>query len=196
MTPRILAFAGSARKDSWNQLLVSIAAAGAEAAGADVTLVDWADYPMPLFDEDLEREDGMPEAVRNFKQLMADHDGFLIASPEYNSSISPLLKNAIDWASRAETPEEPRLIAYSGKAAVLMATSPGALGGLRGLVTVRSILANLGVIVLPQQRAVGQSFTAFDDEGRLADEKLHAAIEALGSDLSGFLRKYLTTPES
>ena len=195
MTPRILAFAGSARRGSWNHRLVAIAARGASEVGADVTLLDWADYPMPMFDEDLEGAQGLPEAAREFKQLLIDHDGFLIASPEYNSSVAPLLKNAIDWASRAEAPGEPRLQAYQGKAAVLMATSPGALGGLRGLVHIRSILSNLGVIVLPQQLAVPGAARAFTDTGHLADEKQHAAIKALGADLAEFLRKLLAPDE-
>ena len=98
--PKILAFSGSARKSSFNQKLVTIAAEGANAAGADITLINLADYPMPMFDEDLEASEGMPAAARAFKQLLIDHDGLLIASPEYNSAFSPLLKNAIDWATR------------------------------------------------------------------------------------------------
>ena len=98
--PKILAFSGSARKSSFNQKLVAIAAEGASAAGADITLINLADYPMPMFDEDLEASEGMPAAARAFKQLLIDHDGLLIASPEYNSAFSPLLKNAIDWATR------------------------------------------------------------------------------------------------
>ena len=97
---KILAFAGSARKDSLNKKLLKIAAAGAQTAGADVTLVDLADFELPLFNQDLESEQGMPEKAGEFKRLMIAHDGFLIASPEYNSAFSPLLKNTIDWASR------------------------------------------------------------------------------------------------
>jgi chromate reductase, NAD(P)H dehydrogenase (quinone) len=99
-TPRILALAGSTRRDSFNKRLVRIAARGAEAAGAEVTIIDLRDFPLPLFDEDLEREQGPPEAATRLKRLLVGHDGLLIASPEYNSSITAVLKNALDWASR------------------------------------------------------------------------------------------------
>ena len=98
-SPKILAFAGSARKDSFNKKLVKIAAQGARGAGAQVTELDFGDLPLPLFDQDLEAEEGLPSGAIRLKELMREHDGFLIASPEYNSSISPMLKNAIDWAS-------------------------------------------------------------------------------------------------
>ena len=121
-----------------------------------MTLLDLRDYPMPLYDGDLEEASGIPEPARRFKQVLIEHDGFLIASPEYNSSISPALKNAIDWASRP-VPGEPALVAYQGKTAGLMAASPGALGGLRGLVHVRAILGNIGVLVIPEQIAVSSA---------------------------------------
>ena len=131
---KILAFAGSARKESFNKKLVNIAAIGARNDGADVTVVDLADYSMPIFNQDMENTDGMPEKASEFKKLLIEHDGFLIASPEYNSAFSALLKNTIDWASRKETEDEIPLEAYKGKVAVIMAASPGGLGGLRGLV--------------------------------------------------------------
>lgn len=95
-TPKILAFAGSTRTDSFNKKLVRIAAQGATAAGADATFVDLRDFPLPLFDEDLEARDGLPATARQFKDLLLAHDGLLIASPEYNSSFTAVLKNAID----------------------------------------------------------------------------------------------------
>ena len=98
---KILAFAGSAKKASLNKKLLAVAVAGARAAGAEVTVVDLADYPMPIMDEDLEAAEGAPEKATAFKALMIEADGFLISCPEYNSSITPLLKNVIDWASRA-----------------------------------------------------------------------------------------------
>ena len=100
--PRIVAFAGSARKDSLNLQLVKVAAEGARAAGAEVTVLDMRDFPMPLFNQDLEEAEGPPENGRELRRIMLAHDGLLIASPEYNSSITPLLKNAIDWVSRAD----------------------------------------------------------------------------------------------
>ncbi|MCK5189939.1 MAG: NAD(P)H-dependent oxidoreductase, partial [Methylococcales bacterium] len=112
-----------------------------------------------------------------------EHDGFLIASPEYNSAFSPLLKNAIDWASRAESDNEPPLLAYKGKTASIMAASPGALGGLRGLVFLRMLLANIGITVLPEQQAIPHAFKAFSDKGTLNDSNQQLAIEKLGKNL-------------
>jgi NAD(P)H-dependent FMN reductase len=175
--PRILAFAGSARQASYNKKLVRLAAAAARAAGADVTLADLRDYPMPLFDQDLESASGMPEPARQWKQLLLSHDALLLSAPEYNSSIPPLLKNAIDWASRP-APGEPPLAAFRGKVAALLSASPGGLGGLRGLVHVRSILGNIGVLVLPDQVAVPRAFEAFHDDGSLKDAKVQASVAA------------------
>ena len=188
MTPRILAFAGSTRRESFNKKLVAIAAKGARDAGAEVTLIDLKDFPLPLFDQDLEAEQGMPENGRNLKQFFIGHDGLLIASPEYNSSITAVLKNAIDWVSRP-APGEPSLVAFNGKVATLLSASPGALGGLRALVHVRSILTNIGVIVLPQQIAVAKAHEALKPDGSLVDSKQQAGIEGLGSTLAAFLMK-------
>ena len=188
-TCRILALAGSTRKDSYNKRLVRVAARAAEAAGAEVGAIDLRDFPLPLFDEDLERDEGPPETATRLKSLMVGHDGFLIASPEYNSSISAVLKNAIDWASRP-APGEPPLVAFRGKAATLLSASPGALGGLRGLVHLRSILGNIGVIVLPDQIAVPRAFEAFQEDGTLKDPKQQTAVENLGRSLAAFLAKF------
>lgn len=186
--PRILAFAGSARKESFNARLVRSAAEGARSAGADVTVLDLNDYPLPLFDQELEQEQGMPENAATVKQLFLDHDGLLIASPEYNSSITPLLKNTIDWVSRSAEGEAP-LAAYRGKVAALMAASPGGLGGLRGLVHVRSILSSIGVIVLPDQIAIPRAYEAFENDGQLKDQKKQSSIEGLGRSLTEILGK-------
>ena len=187
-TPRILAFAGSARTGSYNKKLVQIAAAGARAAGAHVTYVDFRDLPMPLFDEDLEKTDGLhPNAIK-FKALMLAHEGLLIASPENNSSVSALLKNAIDWTSRPAPGETP-LQCFADKVAAIMSTSPGALGGLRGLVHLRAILGNIKVLVLPDQIAVATADEAFNPDGSLKDAKQHAGIEKLGKTLASCLAK-------
>ena len=186
--PKILAFAGSSRRESFNKKLVKIAAEGARLAGAEVTYVDFKDLPMPLFDEDLEAESGIPENVKTFKALMKAHQGLLIACPEYNSSITPLLKNAIDWASRPE-PGEPGLICFRDKVAVIMSTSPGALGGLRGLVHVRAILGNIGVLVLPNQKGIAKAHEAFDENGQLKDEQQQQEIHQLGNKLATVVAK-------
>jgi len=188
MMPRILAFASSTRRESFNKKLVAIAAQGAREAGAEVTLIDLKDFPLPLFDQDLEAEQGMPENGKKLKKLFIDHDGLLIASPEYNSSFPAVLKNAIDWVSRP-APGEPSLVAFRGKVATLMSASPGALGGRRGLDHIRSILGNIGVIVLPDQIAVAQAHEAFNSDGTLKDPKRQAGIEGLGKTLASFLMK-------
>jgi chromate reductase len=186
--PKILCFAGSLRKDSLNKKLVKIAMSGAEKAGADVTYLDLADLPMPIYDGDLENEKGIPENGKKLKELMKAHQGFLIASPEYNSSISGALKNAIDWASRPE-PGEGQLEAYRGKVAGIMAASPGALGGLRGLVSVRSILQNIYVMVVPEQVAIIKANDAFEDDGSLKDKKQQSSVENIGKRVAEILVK-------
>lgn len=189
--PRILAFAGSIRQASFNQRLVRIAAEGARQAGAQVTLLDLQDYPLPIFNQDLEQEQGPPDNATQLLRLFKDHDGLLISAPEYNSSITPLLKNTIDWVSRPNG-DEPGLIAYQGKVASLMSASPGGLGGLRGLVHVRAILGNIGVTVLPEQVAVSQAHQAFDEAGQLLDADQQAKVTRLGTKLAETLDKLLT----
>ncbi|MFP4008653.1 MAG: NADPH-dependent FMN reductase [Spirulinaceae cyanobacterium] len=187
---KILAFAGSARQDSFHKKLVKIAAQGAENAGATVTYLDLRDLPMPLYDQDLEAEQGLPDNVLQFKSLLKSHQGFLLACPEYNSSITPLLKNAIDWASRPEPGEPPlSLTCFKGKTAVLMSTSPGGLGGLRGLNHVRSILSSIGVLVLPDQKSIPNAYQAFDEGGNLSDEEQQKSVLALGQKLAQVLAK-------
>jgi chromate reductase, NAD(P)H dehydrogenase (quinone) len=182
MTTKILAFAGSVRKSSFNKTLVKIAAEAARSSGAEVTYCDFADLVFPLYDEDWESTQGLPDHVITFKALLKSHQGFLIACPEYNSSISPLLKNAIDWASRP-APNESSLECFKDKVAALMSASPGALGGLRGLVHVRSILGNIGVLVLPDQVAIGKADQAFDLTGNLTNEAQQTAIIQLSQKL-------------
>ena len=186
---KVLAFAGSSRKDSFNKKLVKIAASGAESAGGTVTVIDLADYPMPIYNGDLETKKGLPKKAKEFKNLLIEHHGFLIASPEYNSAFSPLLKNVIDWASRSESEGEPGLVAFRGKVATIMATSPGALGGIRGLVFLRMLLGNLGITVLPDQHVIPQSFSAFNANDCLTDEKRQQSILNLGTKLVQTLNK-------
>jgi NAD(P)H-dependent FMN reductase len=167
--PKIVAFAGSARTGSYNQTLLAIAADAARLAGAEVTVANFRELVMPLYDGDLEAASGLPENARRFKALLRESDGFLICAPEYNSSITPLLKNAIDWASRTENDAEPELVAYRNKTAALLSASPGALGGMRGLVHLRSILGNIGVFVAPGQICIGAAYEAFDEQGKFKD---------------------------
>ncbi|MEQ1749136.1 MAG: NAD(P)H-dependent oxidoreductase [Prosthecobacter sp.] len=190
--PKILAFAGSTRSHSFNKQLVRSAAEAARAAGAEVTVLDLRDLPLPLFDEDFETDHGLPENAKKLKALLRDHDGFLIASPEYNSSITAVLKNALDWASRSETDDEPSLSAFRGKTAVLLSASPGAFGGMRGLVHLRAILGNIGVIVLPDQVALPKAHEAFDANGQLKEERPAKQVAALASGLVSFLKKHVS----
>jgi NAD(P)H-dependent FMN reductase len=191
--PKILAFAGSTRTESFNKKLVKIAVGGARAAGAEVTYLDLRDIPMPLYDGDLEEREGLPANARKFKDMMLAHQGLLISAAEYNSSISGVLKNAIDWASRPAPGEAP-LGCFDGKVAALMSASIGALGGLRGLVTVRSILGNIKVLVLPDQVSIPNASEAFNPDGTLKDARKQAAVEKLGTDLTRILVR-LGAPE-
>ncbi len=177
--PKILCFAGSLRKDSLNKKLVKVAMAAAQEAGAETTYIDLKDYPMPIYDGDIEAESGIPENALKLKKLMKEHQAFLIASPEYNSSVSGALKNFIDWTSRPEQGEK-SLACFTGKVAGIMACSPGAMGGLRGLVTLRSILNNINVLVVPEQTAVSQAGDAFTEDGKLKDEKYQKSIANIG----------------
>lgn len=181
--PKILAFSGSSRIGSFNQKLVSIAADAAREEGADVTVINLGDYQLPIYNMDDETNNGLPEQAKALKQILVDHDGFLIASPEYNSAFSPLLKNAIDWASRKEHDQEFPLAAYKGKYAAIMSASPGALGGLRGLVFLRMLLSNIGVLVIPEQKAISNAHKAFDGNGQLTNPEQQQAIRQLGSKL-------------
>ncbi len=167
-TIRILTFAGSLRRDSFNKKLAHVAAEAARKAGAEVTELDLRELALPLYDGDLEKEHGLPDGAKRFRELLLAHQGLLIASPEYNSSISGALKNAIDWASRNESGQG-SLECFDGKVAGLLAASPGALGGLRGLVTVRSILGNIRVTVVPEQVTIPKANEAFDSDGKLRD---------------------------
>ena len=177
---KLVAFAGSTRKDSVNKKLVKIAAKGAAEAGADVTIVDLKDYPMPLYDGDLEASGGYPDTAKELKKIFRESDGFLIASPEYNSGYSAVLKNTIDWVSRPSEENEGPLVAYAGKVATIMSAAPGALGGLRGLYQLRELLMNINVTVQPTMQAVGQSGSVFDDVGSIKDAALLDRIKSLG----------------
>ncbi|MCA9287905.1 MAG: NAD(P)H-dependent oxidoreductase [Phycisphaerales bacterium] len=179
---KVLAFAGSARRESINTKLLRVAAEGVTAGGGTLTLVDMRDYPMPLYDGDLEEQSGIPDRARAFKQLLIEHHGFLIACPEYNSSFTPLLKNAIDWASRPEANQAP-LAAFAGKVAGLVSASAGAMGGYRGLQQVRYVLGNIRTIVLPEMYALGGADQAFDERGAMKDAKKAEMARSVGRNV-------------
>lgn len=186
--PRILAFAGSARAGSYNKKLVRVAARGAEKAGGECSVIDLRDFPMPIYDADLEAAEGMPPQAKRFRDLLLSHQALLISSPENNSSVSALLKNGIDWATRNEQGEGD-VAAFKGKAAALLSASPGALGGLRGLVHLRAILGNIGCLVIPEQFALSRAHEAFDDAGEPIDPKQAARAEGIGAALARITAK-------
>ena len=188
-TPKILAFAGSLRRDSLNKKAVKIAVEGAKLAGAEVTYIDLKDFPVPVYDGDIEAESGLPENAIRLQQLMIEHDGFLISSPEYNSGISGALKNYIDWTSRPHG-ELKAGAAYGGKFASIMSASPGGLGGIRALPNVRTILASMGVHVLPEDFGLGKAHEAFNDDGSAKTEFVQNMLEKLGRNLTEFLIKH------
>lgn len=188
ITPRVLVLSGSGRTGSYNTLLAKAAGRGATAAGAEVTYVDLKALAMPVFDEDLEAASGLPEGVKRLQDLMRSHHGYLIASPEYNSSFSPLLKNAIDWASRP-SPPHPALASFNGKVAGLLAASPGGLGGIRGLAHLRAVLGNINVLVIPQQFALAKAHEAFAPDGSVKEAKTRDAIEGIGAAVARMIVK-------
>ena len=181
--PNILVFGGSLRAGSFNQKLATIAAEAARDAGAEVTLVSLRDYRMPLFDEDLEAAEGMPEAARQLKALFASHSGLIIATPEYTSTITAALKNAIDWVSRATSPDEPPLSVLKGKSAAILSASPGGYGGARSLAALRPFLENIQISVLPDQVSIPKAHEAFDAEDKLIDPAQDSAVRSLAAAL-------------
>lgn len=188
--PRIVVFAGSARKASFNKKLARVAARALREAGAEVTELDLADYEMPVYNADLEADRGLPDAALRLKEIFAAQDGFLISSPEYNSSITPLLKNTIDWTSR-RVGDEPGLAWAKGKTAALVSTAPGALGGLRALALVRALLQHIGMIVIPRQKAVPRAREAFDEQGELTDDATRETIATIARELVDITRRLM-----
>ena len=181
--PRILVFGGSLRAESYNQKLAVIAAEDAREAGAEVTLISLRDYRLPLFDADYEEEHGKTEEAKKLKEMFVNSDGFIIASPEYNSGITAALKNAIDWVSRADSDDEPPLLAFSGKSAAIIAASPGGYGGARSLAQLRILLGNIRVHVTEGEVTVPKAYEAFDDDGQLLDPEKTAAVKNLVTKL-------------
>lgn len=180
--PRVLIFAGSSRRESFNRRLARVAAERVAASGAQVTLLELAEYPLPLYDGDLEADSGLPENALRLKKIFIAHDAFVVVSPEYNSSIPPLLKNTIDWVSRP-LPEQSGYVPFSGKVAALLSASPGFLGGMRGLRHLREVFTELQMIVLPKQVSLASANKAFDSEGQLTDASTTRRLDGLVEEL-------------
>lgn len=175
MSLKILVFAGSARRDSLNKKLARVAASAAKEAGGEATFIDLDEYPLPLYHGDLEAREGVPENARKLKALFKQHQALLIVSPENNASIPAMLKNTLDWISRDDRGES-GFVPYRGKVAAILSASPGALGGLRGLVHLRQVLMNLNVLVLSEQFSLSHAHEAFSADGSMRDAKQHAAV--------------------
>lgn len=177
--PNILVFAGSIRTGSFNARLAALVAKELTLADAAVTRISLADYPLPLYDADLEASKGVPNNAVKLKRLMMAQAGVFIAAPEYNASVTPLLKNTIDWVSRVREGGEPPLAAFRDRAFALGAASNGTYGGMRGLIALRQVLElGCGALVIPEQVAVREAAQAFDDKDDLKDERAARALKS------------------
>lgn len=183
MTVKILAFDGSGRAGSLNHNAVLPVVKLLRALGAEVTELSLHDLQLPLYDQADEIAHGLPESAKTLKKLFREHDAFLIGSPEHNGSMTAQLKNAIDWASRKESPQEAANGDFVGKIAGLVAASPGKLGGLRGLYQLNTVLFGMGVTVLPEILSIGFAKDAFDADGNLKNDPDKAAAEKLAKRL-------------
>lgn len=179
---KILAFAGSSRKDSFNKQVVKAAIPLLEKEGAEVTYLDLKDYTLPVYDGDDEQEKGLPPNARKLKDLFIASDGFFISSPEYNGSYSGLFKNLIDWLSR---PCEgfPPYECFKGKTAGLASASDGRYGAIRSLTTVRKLLSHVQLLVIPEQLSIPGVSKAFNDDGSLVNERHQKSLESVCSNL-------------
>lgn len=176
--PKILAFSGSIRSGSFNTRLLGSAIRQLASHDAEITRISLADYPLPIYDADLEKEKGVPENAKKLAKLFDQHDGMFISTPEYNGSLSPLMKNTIDWISRVNEIDGKKVSPFRGKVGALSSCSPGMAGGMSMLYHLRDILFRLGVLVISEQVAVGGGDNAFDDEDRLTDERAAGFLEA------------------
>ena len=176
--PKILVFAGAIRTGSYNARLAALAAKELALLGADVTRISLEDYPMPIYDGDAEAKSGQPVNARSLKQMLAAHQGVFIASPEYNASITPLLKNTIDWISRVRERGEPPLAVFKDRAFALGGASDSAYGAMRSLMALRQVLElGCGALVIPEQITVFRASEAFDDMDNLKEERAAASLK-------------------
>ena len=182
-SPRILAFSGSARRDSLNKKFLAAAVSAVREAGAEVTLLDLNDLPLPLYHGDLEAGEGLPPNAVKLMALIDEHQALLIASPEYNSMITPLLKNTLDWCTRGDN--DP----FAGKIAAVISASPGAFGGIRSLKLAQQLLLHLGCHVVPGNTALPHADKAFDATGSLTDARAQKSLRSLAAALVDTTRK-------
>jgi chromate reductase len=189
--PKILVFSGSIRTGSMNARLAALAAKQFALAGADTTRISLLDFPMPIYDGDLENRSGVPEAAISLKRMMQKHQGVFIASPEYNASVTPLLKNTLDWVSRVREGKEAPLAVYRDRAFALGGASNGGYGAMRSLMALRQVLEQgCGALVIPDQIAVARAGDAFDDMDNLKDEGNARRLKTVVQSLIEFARHY------
>lgn len=186
--PKILCIAGSLRKGSFNKKLVRVAMEYATEAGANATYADLRDYPMPVYDEDIETEQGIPQAVVDFQCLLKQQHGLLIASPVYLGTIPGALKNAIDWATRT-APGVGSSVCFDGKVAGLLAASPGSYGGAHVLTPLRGLLSNVGMLVVAEQFSLPLAHSAFNDDGTIKDLKHQSRVRAVADRVVDVTRR-------
>ena len=188
--PKILVFAGSIRAGSHNARLAALASKELLLAGADVTRISLVDYPLPIYNADDETESGAPVNARNLKHLMMEHHGVFIASPEYNASVTPLLKNTIDWISRVRERGEPPLAVFKNRAFALGGASDSPYGTLRSLMALRQVLElGCGALVLPEQITVFRASEAFDEMDNLKEERASASLKRVAQRLADAARE-------
>lgn len=191
MPPRILVLAGSIRIGSLNARLAAVAAKELARSEAEVSLISLQDFALPLYDGDVEAACGPPEAAARLKRMICAHHGVFIASPEYNASITPLLKNAVDWVSRVRDGKEPALAAYRNRAFALGAASNGRYGGMRSLMALRQILElGCGAVVIPEQIVVPGAAQAFDDRDDFTDPQLAGLLRTVAQRLIEMARHF------
>ena len=190
--PKILVIPGSLRTGSFNAKLAAVAAKELALAGAEVTRISLEDYPLPLFDADLAASSGLPPQAGQLKRMLMAHQGVFISSPEYSASVTPLLKNTIDWISRVRDPGEPTYAAFKSRVFAVGAAANSGNGGVRSLMALRQILElGCGALVIPEQIAVPRAEQAFDDMDNLKDETLAAAVKTMARrlvDLASVMR--------
>lgn len=168
--PKILVIPGSLRTGSHNAKLAAVAAYEFAQAGVDVTRISLADFPLPIYDGDLQAKSGVPKHAVNLKRMIGAHHGVLIVTPEYNASVPPLLKNAIDWVSRVQDPNEARGEVFRNRVFALAGASQNRLGGARALGALRLILTSCHANVIASQLALAFADQAYDDMDRLKNQ--------------------------
>jgi len=184
----ILIFAGSARQGAYSKQLAAVATSLVSGVGGKPTLVDLADFEVPIYNADLEARSGIPQPVIDFRHLVASHDGMMIATPEYNGFMTPLLLNMLCWASRP-SPGDDFGTVFQGLPVALIASSPGRLGGVRAIPRLRDVVAELGMVVVPGFVAVPSAATAFTERGQLADRQTEDGLVSLVTRLMTACRR-------